>query len=222
MTKYKITAFSVFDKNFAPMREFVEERNKQYFSSKGISYLSFSKDLNKFSSERMSEKNQKYWTKIFILKNLLEQNTDQDWFFLMDSDVVVVDQEFDLNIFPNLVPSYKEFLVCDTDQTYSSKFWNVNTGVFFCKNSEYMLDIISDIISIAIEKDFFVEQPIFQEMLSCNYKNLSSKTAVFPSTSFNHEGKFIYHACNFSTLDMDFKKAIEEKTKFLRELCLKN
>jgi hypothetical protein len=128
--------------------------------------------------------------------------------------------DFDLNIFPNLIPNHKEFIVCDTDQNYSDKFWNVNTGVFFCKNTSYMLEIITDIVNIAIENDFFVEQPIFQQMLYLNYKKLSDKTAIFPSTAFNHEGKFLYHACNFSTLDMDFKKAIEEKTKFLKNICI--
>lgn len=219
MIKYNITAFSVFDENFQVMKGFVEERNKQYFHQKNVKYLSFSENLDKYSSEKMSEKNQKYWTKIFILKELLERKSNEDWFFLMDSDVVVVDMDFDLNIFPNLIPNYKEFIVCDTDQHYSHKYWNVNTGIFFCKNSEYMLEIITDLVNAAIERDFFVEQPLFQQMLFSNYKRLSDKTAIFPSTSFNHEGKFFYHACNFSTLDMDFKTAINEKTKFLKNIC---
>jgi len=220
MNKYNIIAFSVFDENFKIMQDFVETRNKNYFNQKNIQYLSFSENLKKYSSEKMSDKHQKYWTKIFILKDLLEQKSNADWFFLMDSDVVVVDMDFDLNIFPNLIPNHKEFIVCDTDQNYSDKFWNVNTGVFFCKNTSYMLEIITDIVNIAIENDFFVEQPIFQQMLYLNYKKLSDKTAIFPSTAFNHEGKFLYHACNFSTLDMDFKKAIEEKTKFLKNICI--
>jgi hypothetical protein len=78
-----------------------------------------------------------------------------------------------------------------------------------------MKEIIRDIINIAIQNDFFVEQPIFQQMLSQNYKGLSDKTAIFPSHAFNHEGIFTYHACNFSSLEMDFETAIQKKADFL-------
>lgn len=216
MIDYKITAFSTFDKNFMAIQKIVEPQNKKYFKQHNINYLSFCDNLEKYSSNRMSEKNKKYWTKMFILKELLDSDKQSEWFFLMDSDAVILEEKIDLNIFPNLAEKNKEFLVCETNQSYNSKFWNVNTGVFFCKNSEYMKEIIDDIINIAIENDFFVEQPIFQQMLAQNYKELSDKTAIFPSHSFNHEGLFVYHACNFSTLEMDFKTAIEKKASFIQ------
>jgi hypothetical protein len=218
MTNHKITAFSSFDKNFEKIQKIVEPKNKKYFKSKNIEYIIFSKELEKFSSEKMSPKNKRYWTKIFILEHLLNSKSDTDWFFLLDSDAVVLDDKINLNIFPNLAEKNKEFLVCETNQAYDSKFWNVNTGVFFCKNSPYMKEIISDIIIFATENDFFVEQPIFQQMLAQNYKGLSDRTAIFPSHAFNHEGCFIYHACNFSTLNMNFEDAIENKAKFLKNI----
>lgn len=218
MKKYNITAFSSFDENFKIIQEIVEPINKKYFEKYEIKYLSFCENLNNFSSEKMSNKNKKYWTKIFILKNLLETDVGADWFFLLDSDVVVLNDKLDLNFFPNLVEQNKEFLVCETNQEYKTKFWNVNTGVFFCKNSSYMKGIINDILSYAIDNDFFVEQPIFQNMLLNNYKQLSDKTAIFPSHAFNHEGLFIHHACNFSTLDMDFNTAIQKKAEFLKKI----
>lgn len=222
MKKYNITAFSTFDENFKKIQEIVEPANKNYFKKYNVNYLSFTESLNKFSSEKMSDKNKKYWTKIFILKNLLETDSVTDWFLLLDSDVVILNDTLDVNFFPNLVEENKEFLVCETNQDYRSKFWNVNTGVFFCKNSLYMKEIINDILSYAIDNDFFVEQPIFQEMLAKNYKQLSDKTAIFPSHAFNHEGSFIYHACNFSTLDMDFETAIIQKAEFLKKLSQNN
>lgn len=218
MTKYNITAFSTFDENFKAIQEIVEPKNKKYFDLYNIKYLSFCENLEKYSSKEMSEKNKKYWTKIFILKELLNSDKESDWFFLLDSDAVILEDKIDLNIFPNLAESSKEFLVCETNQAYNSKFWNVNTGVFFCKNSEYMKGIIHQIVHIAIQNDFFVEQPIFQQMLAQNYKGLSDKTAIFPSHAFNHEGIFIYHACNFSTLEMDFETAIQKKANFLNNL----
>jgi hypothetical protein len=218
MKNYKITSFSTFDKNFRSIQNIVEPKNKKYFQLHGINYLSFCENLEKYSSSKMSEKNKKYWTKIFILKDLLNTDRESDWFFLLDSDAVILEEKIDLNIFPNLAEPSKHLLVCETNQVYSSKFWNVNTGVFFCKNSEYMKEIINDIINIAIENDFFVEQPIFQQMLAQNYKGLSDKTAIFPSHAFNHEGVFLYHACNFSTLEMDFETAISRKADFLKKI----
>lgn len=218
MRKYKITAFSTFDENFRSIQEIVEPNNKKYFDFHNIKYLSFCEGLDKYSSIKMSEKNKKYWTKIFILKSLLETDKQSEWFFMLDSDAVILEDKIDLNIFPNLVESRKEFLVCETNQAYDSKFWNVNTGVFFCKNTRYMKEIISEIVDIAIQNDFFVEQPIFQKMLLQNYKGISDKTAIFPSHAFNHEGIFIYHACNFSTLEMDFETAIRKKANFLRSI----
>jgi len=218
MINYKITAFSTFDKNFKAIQEIVEPKNKKYFELYNINYLSFCENLERYSSNKMSEKNKKYWTKMFILKELLDSDKQTEWFFLMDSDAVVLEEKINLNIFPNLAQRDKQFLVCETNQAYDSKFWNVNTGVFFCKNSEYTRKIIGDIINIAIENDFFVEQPIFQQMLAQNYKGLSDNTAIFPSHAFNHEGLFVYHACNFSTLEMDFKTAIEKKADFLSNI----
>ena len=220
MTNYKITAFSIFDKNFRAIQKIVEPKNKKYCESHGINYLSFCENLENYSSSKMSEKNKKYWTKMFILRDLLESDKESDWFFLLDSDAVILEDKINLNIFPNLAEPTKEFLVCETNQAYNSKFWNVNTGVFFCKNSAYMKEIIGDIVNIAIQNDFFVEQPIFQQMLSQNYKGLSDRTAIFPSHAFNHEGSFVYHACNFSTLEMDFETAIQKKADFLTERML--
>jgi hypothetical protein len=217
MRQYKITAFSVFDENFRAIQGIVETKNKKYFDTHGINYISFCDDLDKYSSSRMSEKNKKYWTKIFILKNLLESDKQSEWFFLLDSDAVILEDKISLNIFPNLAHPEKEFLACETNQAYNSKFWNINTGALFCRNTKYMKEIIEDIVNIAIQNDFFNEQPIFQQMLSQNYKGLSDKTAIFPSHAFNHEGVFVYHACNFSTLDTDFKTAIQKKADFLED-----
>ena len=220
MKKFKIQAFSIFDENFKPIQKIVEPNNKKYFAQYNIDYISFDKDLEKFYCNSISKQHQKYWSKIFALKSLLDAQLNFDWFFLIDSDALIIDHEIDLNIFPNLVPQDKELLICEVNGHFTSKFWNVNTGVFFCKNSDYMKYIIEAIINIAIEQNFFNEQPIFQNILAKNYYGLADKTAIFPSYAFNHEGSFIYHACAFSTLDMDFSEAIKGKAEFLKSILL--
>jgi len=218
MKKNKITVFTSFDEVFREIQSIVEPVNKKYFEKFNVEYLSYTENLNIFSSEKMSDKNKKYWVKMFILQDLLNKNLNTDWFFWIDSDAIILNHDFDINFFPDLAEQNKQFLVCETNQDYKSKFWNVNTGVFFVRNSEYMKEIIGDIISFAVENNFFNDQPIWQEMLMKNYKQLSDRTAIFPSHSFNHEGSFIYHICNFSTLDMDFETAMSKKTEFLKQI----
>lgn len=214
----KITAYTLFDENFKSIADVTIPNNKKYFELYNIKFHVYNENLDKLIPSNITGKYRKYWIKIFILKELL-RTEDSDWIFFIDTDAAVIDHTIPLELFINLSKPNKEFIVCETDQFFHSKYWNVNTGVFFVKNSEYMKSIVNFLIKViednTCENSLNCEQPLIQEMLKLNISDFSNRASVFPSHAFNHDGNFIYHPCIFSTLDMKFEDAVAEKHKLL-------
>lgn len=217
----KITAYTLFDENFKSIADIVIPNNKKYFDSHKIQFNVYDKNLDEFVPSKIVGRYKKYWIKIFILKQLLEK-ADSEWIFFIDTDAAIIDHSIPLQLFINLSKPTKEFIACETDGDFDCKYWNINTGVFFIKNSEYTKSIINFFIKVLEQNGcesntFSCEQPLIQEMLRENIFDFSKKASIFPSNSFNHDGNFIYHPCIHSTLDMDFQSAIIKKEKILSE-----
>lgn len=225
----KIVAFQVCDNNFKEILDVTYPVNRDYFKKYNIDFVLHNESSDSIIPESITGEKRGYWKKMFILDSLFDINSDADWFLFIDADAVFLRSDFDLRLFIDLSEIHKEFIVCETNQGYSDKFWNVNTGVFFWKNTPYMRSILHEILKVcrdtnaSLEKSVFgsCEQPVVQNFLYHNYMGFSDKASIFPSHSFNHDGSFIYHACNFSTLDMNPKDAIMNKAKLLKSILQK-
>jgi hypothetical protein len=207
----KLICISNYEDNFQDIYNIVYPHNKVYFDKYRIDYK-----VVKTSSEESTSK--KYWDKIFLVKQLLEEKT-HDWIFLLDIDAIIVDQSIDLRNIISMSREKADILLCHTNCDPRERYWNINIGAVIFKNSAYSLEIINDMIQQGKNTGFSsYEQPILQRMLKCNHHDIIEHTEIFPAQAFNHKGKFIYHACNISSTHGNLKDQVKLKEEVLRNI----
>lgn len=216
MKNINITVIQHSDQKYLPVLDCVKENNLEYCNRHGFKYETPIGDL---VPKELSDKNRVYWNKFFYLNEIFKKDqSNENWYFLLDGDATFTDHNIDLRIFPYLSPPDRDLIACNVyvnDMSWIS--WNINAGILFLKSSEYMKRWLSNILDICKQSNgSHIDQPVIQQMLRQNYMNLADKTSFFPSTAFNsEEGNFIYHACGPTTCH--FENAIEQKVKILSE-----
>jgi hypothetical protein len=204
----KLICISNYEDDFTNIYNIVYPHNKVYFDKHGIDY----RVVKTSSNEPI---NKKYWEKIFLIKQCLEEKT-HDWIFLMDIDAIVLNQSIDVRNIISMSRENCDLILCHTNCDPRERYWNINSGVILIKNSEYSMNIVNEMIMQA--SSAICEQPIIQSMLRYNHNNILEHAEIFPSEAFNHEGKFIYHACNISSTNGNLKDQIKLKEEVLRNL----
>ena len=162
-----------------------------------------------------------YWTKIFLLYNLMNSRNDIEWFVSLDADIVFCDFNLDIRQIINMSDKHKEFLVCCLDSSSEDNYWNINCGSMIIKNTNYMKSVIENILKIGHDLYFQTyEQVVLQNVLRKNMWNIREKTEIFPNRAFNHgdENTFLYHPCGQSTSNQNFSDAIDYKTEELNKV----
>ena len=203
----KFLAFTCWDKSFKDIFDLTHPINKEYFQKHDIEYLNFNNEQDIHLG---------YYQKFFKVKSLMQERKDIDYFYMMDSDIVICDQSIDIRLFTKL--SSKNILICSAGECYEDMFWNVNTGSIVFKRSDKTLNFLDLYISIARQNDFKInDQVVFQAMLR---KKMIKDIDIFPSDSFNHGGKnyFLFHACKSSTTNQSFDQALKQKIKLIEEV----
>jgi hypothetical protein len=207
----KVICVSNYEDDFTNIYNIVYPHNKVYFDRHEIDYR-----VVKTSSNETMQK--KYWEKIFLIKQCLEEKT-HDWIFLLDIDAIIIDQNIDIRNIINMSRGKADMLLCHTNCDPRERYWNINIGSVIFKNSSYSLGIINEMIQQGKNTEFLsYEQPILQRMLKYNHNNILEHAEIFPAEAFNHEGKFIYHACNISSTNGNLKDQIKLKEEALRNI----
>ena len=184
--------------------------NRKYCQKHGYEYKHFLGNYTGIDSAK--HKQAAYWNKIFLTCHELPST---DWLFYMDADIIIKDHEKQLETFIDM--SLRDFLICGVNQATSrEKHWNVNSGTYFIKNTKHMQEIIDGLIRILHEglkakRPIPNEQAIIQKMLKINYKGIEKNIDIFPSTAFNHDGKFLTHYLS------DHYKTYEDRVAALEE-----
>jgi len=207
----KLVCISNYEDNFKNIYNIVYPNNKVYFDKYGVDY----KVIKTPNNEMVSKK---YWEKIFLVQHLLEEKT-YDWIFLLDIDAVVIDHSIDIKSIIHMSRKSADILICHTNCDPRERYWNINIGSVFFKTSAYSLDIVNEMIRQAKMTDFTsYEQPVLQGMLKYNHNDILNHTEIFPAEAFNHEGRFIYHACNISSTHGNILDQIKLKEEALRNI----
>jgi hypothetical protein len=183
-----VIIFQQFDKDFDAIRLITEPNNILYCKKYNIEYNSIITTDNGINYE-------KYWTKIVKTYEIIN-STKEEWIFMLDGDALLL-PEYDINIITKLISSNKDIGICRVIDELDDYWWNVNVGAVFFKNTDFVKDILKNMIEYAKEKKYIIyEQQVLQRMLKTNYKNILEKTENFSNTAFNHTGgPFIFHPC---------------------------
>ena len=89
-----------------------------------------------------------YWSRLFLIRNLMMQNKYK-WIGWVDSDTIIIDNNFNLNELLNGVNGVngvknKDIIIADDNQLVTE---GINSGIFFIKNSETGFNFILDVIN---------------------------------------------------------------------------
>ena len=149
---------------------------------------------------------------------LLEERSDIDYFFAMDTDIVICDFGFDMRHFTKM--SDKDILWCTVENCSENTYWNVNAGSTIVKNSDASRSFFRYLIATAKSNNFrAVDQVVIQTMLR-QLQAVRDITGIFPCNAFNHgnSSAFLYHDCGTSTSNQPLQKCLVEKYKNLNKI----
>jgi hypothetical protein len=180
--------FQQFDENFEDIRKLTVPHNESYCKKYNIDYRWFANNNNSINY-------QKYWNKIVLAYQILHSVKDE-WIFMLDGDAVLLPQH-NINIITQLISPNKDIGICRVTDSLDDYWWNINIGAVFFRNTDFVKDILKDMIHYADKEEYKVyEQQVLQHMLQKNYKNIIEKTENFSSIAFNHTGgPFVFHPC---------------------------
>ena len=203
--------FQQFDKTFDSIRVITEPSNESYCKKYGIEYRSI-------INSNHGVNYQKYWNKIVKAYQILH-STKEEWVFMLDGDALLL-PEYDITIITKLISPNKDIAICRVTDAIADCWWNVNIGAVFFRNTDFVKDIIKDMIEHAESQEYRTyEQQVLQKMLRQNYKNILEKTENFSSTAFNHTGgPFVFHPCGANETTTNIAvDAVANKIKKLQQ-----
>jgi len=214
-----ILTFSNHDEAFKEISNLTYEHNKKYFEKFNIEYKVFNVEVEESLGKNHHGSMQKnYYTKWTILKNLMETRKDIDYFFAIDTDIVICDFDFDLRYFTRM--TNKHILLCSIHSCSPDMFWNVNAGSMIVKNSSESYDFISFLLHIASKSGYnTVDQVVLQNMLRTNEK-IRDLVSIFPNTCFNagNPNAFLFHDCKHSTSNQPIECCLHNKLQSLKNV----
>lgn len=217
----KILALSQFDQNFQAIKDIVVPHNLEYYKKYNIEFTLFNGGYDELISSNSNGPLRNYWTKLFLLYNLLITKKDVDWFFVLDGDAIFCDFSIDLRAIIKMTDNNKDFIACCLDSSDENSYWNINSGALFFRNTRWTKDTMEQILAIGQQMNFAAyEQVVLQNILRKNIMNMRTKTEIFPNRAFNHgdENSFIYHPCGISTSNQDQSTAIKHKEQELKRV----
>ncbi len=212
----KMLAFSNHDQNFDDINELTYNHNKHYFRRFDIEYQVYNND--DIVLEHDGDHVKGYYTKWMILSKLLEERSDIDYFFAIDTDIVICNFGFDMRHFTKM--SDKDILWCTAESCSENSYWNINAGSVLVKNSDASRNFFKYIIATANSDNFrTVDQVLIQKTLK-ELQPVRDITEVFPRDTFNHgdSSSFLYHDCSISTSNQPLQKCLIEKYKNLNKV----
>lgn len=180
--------FQQFDEAFDKIRKITTPHNEKYCEKYNIEYRWFANNDNFIN-------HQKYWNKIVLAYQLLH-STKQEWVFMLDGDAILL-PDYDISIITKIISPKKDIGICRVTDDINEYFWNINIGAVFFRNTDFVKEILKDMINYADKQEYKIyEQQVLQHMLQKNYKNILEKTENFSSIAFNHTGGlFVFHPC---------------------------
>lgn len=212
----KILAFSNHDKNFYDINELTYNHNKHYFRRFGIEYQVYNND--DIVLEHDGDHVKGYYTKWMILSKLLEERSDIDYFFAMDTDIVICDFGFDMRHFTKM--SNKDILWCTAKSCSEDTYWNINAGSAIIKNSHASKNFFKYVMATANNDNFAtMDQVLIQKTLK-ELQPVRDITEIFPPDTFNHgdSSAFLYHDCGVSTSNRPLQECLVEKYNNLNKV----
>ncbi len=212
----KILAFSNHDQNFYDISKLTYNHNKHYFSRFDIEYKVYNND--EMVAQHGGDHTKGYYTKWIILLKLLEERPDIDYFFAIDTDIVICNFGFDMRHFTKM--SDRDILWCTVDSCSENTYWNINAGSVLVKNSDASRNFFRYLIATAKSNNFrAVDQVVIQTMLR-QLQAVRDITGIFPCNAFNHgnSSAFLYHDCGTSTSNQPLQKCLVEKYKNLSKV----
>ncbi len=143
------------------------------------------------------------WSKILLIKKYL---TQYDYVVWIDGDTIILNLELTLEKFiTDTMPLNIDFLMC-RDHNFC------NTGVWFLRNTKYVLDIMDEIYK---QTDYIYrgewEQTAFNKLYNDNYNDLQSKCNALPfyecrafnCTIYQYKiGDFLVHLMGLDIIQM--------------------
>lgn len=130
-----------------------------------------------YETELLDETRHAYWNKILVIQKYLNK---VDYLVWIDSDIIILNDRIKLeDIIKNFMKD-KDFLLCRDNGLL------INTGVWFCKNNEYVNNMLTQIFEQRqFETTRTPEQDSFHYLWSNNIDNLGDRSVVLPNT-FQH------------------------------------
>jgi hypothetical protein len=204
--------FQHINKDFLPVLNAVKDNNNAYCQKWGVRYLTID---TSYIPEHY-HKNRIYWERFFILQKLMVQK--DDWVFYLDADAAFINHDIDIKQIPLLAPEESKFLACCTPWDKRNMNWDINTGIFFIKNDVKGKEMIDELAKYCHStRGSFVDQDYIQNRIRQDPNGYGRLFAVFPHSAFNHNGNFIYHACEVSTCRDSVEMSVAYKVKALND-----
>ena len=203
--------FQQFDQTFSDIRDITVPHNKSYCEKYGIEYRNF-------VTNDIGINCQKYWNKIIIAYQQLQLVKD-DWILMLDGDAILVPNN-NVEIITKIISPNRDIGICRVTDDLEQYWWNINIGSVFFRNTNFVRNILKDMILYAEKVDYKIyEQQVLQEMLKKNYNNILEKTENFSSIAFNHTGgPFVFHPCGKEdTTTNNKEQAIKNKIMKLKK-----
>jgi hypothetical protein len=211
----KITVCQHANESFKDVLSLVSDNNRKYCEKFETDYITSSEN---FLPSTIIHFNSIFYQRYFLLQKLMKENPSTEWFFYLDADAIFINHNIDLRIFPLLSSDNAFFIACSADEKRKfNSYWNINTGIFFVKNSVEGRKFIDWVVGFCLHcSGRIVDQPFIQNSIKEN-PLMADDFSYFPNTAFNHNGKFIYHACEKSSCDTDINLSIFYKMNTLKE-----
>jgi hypothetical protein len=226
MSNNKIAIFTHLDKNFKRIEDIVRDNHLAYSRANKHEYIKLLTD--EIVDHELINK-EIYWVKLMGALDILNKRKDIEWLFMIDLDIVFNQMNIPLSFFTKCANSKQEILMCAMGNSMIARYWDVNIGAIFFKNTEYVRNFLRFFLDVGKSRTFtYLEQPVLHELLQTNQMSMLDKVGFFPEHAFNHGGSetFLYHACGPSTSTMNFEEAINRKieilTKILSEKAFEN
>ncbi len=211
--------FQQFDKQFSEIASIVVPENKKYCERYNNQYLEFNGEFDEFYSEISEGFYKQYWTKLILLKHVLE-NYNNEWIIMLDGDILL-NHNYDISTVTQMMTTNKHMALCRASDDIR-EYWNINIGCIIMRNSNISKMIIDKLIAYGKNEDFNVyEQPVLQYMLKYE-PSVYGATEIFSPVAFNHTGgPYVFHTCGAeqTTANEDSNKntAIQNKINALKK-----
>lgn len=186
--------FQQFDKTYNEISNIIVPNNKNYCKLYNITYLEFNGGFDEFYEKISTGNLREYWTKIILLKYILN-NYEDDWILMLDGDILLNNTN-DISLLSKMMTEDKHVALCRATNNIKD-YWNINIGSMLVRNSEISRSILDKLINFGENTNFNTyEQPCLQYMIGSDLET-SKYIEIFPPVVFNNDGgPYVFHPVN--------------------------